>query len=152
MKRGVFWVILCCLIVASLVLTSCGTSTTTTQTTPASTTTSTALITTTSTSTPVNSSSTTSAVVTSSATTTSTGNWWDSLGLPQYGGTMTLQAASNIVNFDPYSHIPPGWNQSTRMTGLLARRFFLTTSVIIRFNFRKEIWPQAGNLPIQPLL
>ncbi len=104
MKRGVFWVILCCLVTASLVLTSCGTSTTTTQTIPASTTTSTAAITTTSTSTIVNSSTgtTTSAVVTS-ATTTSTGNWWDSLGVPQYGGTMTLQAASNIVNFDPYS-------------------------------------------------
>ena len=31
------------------------------------------------------------------------GGWWDKLGKPQYGGTMTLRFPSNIVNFDPYN-------------------------------------------------
>jgi peptide/nickel transport system substrate-binding protein len=46
-------------------------------------------------------STTSSAVV--SATTTSTGNWWDSLGTPQYGGTITVQSTADITNFDPYN-------------------------------------------------
>ena len=28
--------------------------------------------------------------------------WWDKLGKPQYGGTMTLRFPADIVNFDPY--------------------------------------------------
>ena len=31
-----------------------------------------------------------------------TGNWWDKLGAPQYGGEITIRAGRNIVNFDPY--------------------------------------------------
>jgi peptide/nickel transport system substrate-binding protein len=31
-----------------------------------------------------------------------TGNWWDKLGVPQYGGEITIRAGRNIVNFDPY--------------------------------------------------
>ena len=31
-----------------------------------------------------------------------TGNWWDKLGEPQYGGEMVVRAGRNIVNFDPY--------------------------------------------------
>jgi peptide/nickel transport system substrate-binding protein len=30
------------------------------------------------------------------------GNWWDSLGKPQYGGEIAIRANRNIVNFDPY--------------------------------------------------
>ena len=30
------------------------------------------------------------------------GNWWDKLGEPHYGGEMTIRASRNIVNFDPY--------------------------------------------------
>ena len=30
------------------------------------------------------------------------GNWWESLGKPQYGGDITIRANRNIVNFDPY--------------------------------------------------
>ncbi len=33
---------------------------------------------------------------------TTTGNWWDTLGTPQYGGEMTIRASRNIENFDPY--------------------------------------------------
>ena len=29
-------------------------------------------------------------------------NWWEKLGKPQYGGTMTLRFPADIVNFDPY--------------------------------------------------
>jgi peptide/nickel transport system substrate-binding protein len=35
-------------------------------------------------------------------TTTAIGNWWDSLGKPQYGGTMTISVPSDITIFDPY--------------------------------------------------
>jgi ABC-type transport system substrate-binding protein len=33
---------------------------------------------------------------------TTTGNWWDTLGTPQYGGEMAIRASRNIENFDPY--------------------------------------------------
>jgi peptide/nickel transport system substrate-binding protein len=33
---------------------------------------------------------------------TNSGNWWDKLGKPQYGGEMVLRASRNIENFDPY--------------------------------------------------
>jgi peptide/nickel transport system substrate-binding protein len=31
-------------------------------------------------------------------------NWWDYMGEPQYGGTITLRLASDITSFDPYYH------------------------------------------------
>ena len=45
---------------------------------------------------------------------TNDGNWWDKLGKPQYGGTMTLPIKSNIVSFDPcdnpyHNNIMSGW-------------------------------------------
>lgn len=87
--------------VTSLVLASCGSSTTTsTQTT---TTTSAAATTTTTTSTAIVTTSTTStAVVTTAVSTTSTGNWWDSLGTPKYGGSLTMSTNANYVDWDPY--------------------------------------------------
>ena len=30
------------------------------------------------------------------------GHWWDKLGIPQYGGEMTIRANRDIVNFDPW--------------------------------------------------
>ena len=101
MKKGVIWITLCCLMVTSLVLASCGSSTTTsTQTT---TTTSAAATTTTTTSTAIVTTSTTStAVVTTAVSTTSTGNWWDSLGTPKYGGSLTMSTNANYVDWDPY--------------------------------------------------
>jgi ABC-type transport system substrate-binding protein len=35
-------------------------------------------------------------------TTTSTGNWWDSLGAPQYGGTLTDYSNEDFGLWDPY--------------------------------------------------
>jgi len=60
------------------------------------------------------SSSTTTPVTTLVTTTTTTGNWWDSLGTPQYGGTLTLRLKQDIANFDPYNlgniaNIESGW-------------------------------------------
>ena len=103
MKRGIIWISLTFLIVTSIVLASCSSSTTiaTTTTTQPTTTTSTVATTITSAST-TNPTSTTSAATTVSATTTSTGNWWDSEGAPQYGGTLTIQTSTDITSFDPY--------------------------------------------------
>ena len=97
MKKGIIWIALSFLIVVSMVLASCG-SAKTTSTTPTTTTTSDVVTTTSSTTAPT--STTSSAVVTTAATTTSTGNWWDSLGTPSYGGTLTLSVPSNISTFD----------------------------------------------------
>src|SRR5208283_6162155 len=36
-------------------------------------------------------------------TTTATGNWWDNLGTPQYGGTITVLQTANITQWDPYA-------------------------------------------------
>ena len=53
---------------------------------------------------------TTTAPPTSTTTTTAaTGNWWDSLGIPQRGGTITIRADSDISNWDPYSS-PGSWS------------------------------------------
>jgi len=42
---------------------------------------------------------TTSTVVSTAVTTTSTGNWWNSLGTPTYGGTLVQWTASNIASW-----------------------------------------------------
>ena len=101
MKRGIIWITLTCLIVTSLVLASCSSSTTTstlttsTVTTP---TTTSALVTTSN----IPTSTTSTAVVTASVTTTSTGNWWDSLGTPKYGGTLADYSSVDFGSWDPY--------------------------------------------------
>lgn len=102
MKRGVICIALTGLIAMSLVLSSCGSSTTTT-TLAAATITTTSVMTTTSTSTAVSIPTSTATTAAVTATTTSTGNWWDSLGTPQYGGTITVQSTADITNFDPYN-------------------------------------------------
>jgi peptide/nickel transport system substrate-binding protein len=96
MKKGTIWIVLTCLMVISMVLASCNKTTTTamTSTTTASTTvkTTTTLTTT---------SPSTSATITTTASTT--GNWWDKLGIPQYGGTITMRMVANPTLFDPYN-------------------------------------------------
>jgi len=106
MNKGKNWVILIGILVLSLVLASCSSSKTTATTSTATTT----LITTTAqesttatnttTATTTSTSATTSAV---SVTTTSTGNWWDSLGTPQYGGIITASQSIDFSNFDTYN-------------------------------------------------
>ena len=98
MKRRITWVSLVLLLVTSLLLASCAGSTTT-STTSTTITTSTINTTSTTTSTAIVPSTTAASTVT--ATTTSTGNWWDSLGTPQYGGTMTLRLNRDVATFDP---------------------------------------------------
>jgi peptide/nickel transport system substrate-binding protein len=88
MKRKYVWSILSCLLAFSLVLSSCGTKSTPTTT-----------LTTTSATKPTTI-TTTKLTVT---TTTATGNWWDSLGVPQYGGTITIRTASDLGGFDLYT-------------------------------------------------
>ena len=101
MKKGVIWIALTFLMVTSMVLASCKSSTTTSTPTTTTTTASIATTTTTTSTTLLGPTSTTSTtVVTSPVTTTSTGNWWDSLGMPTYGGTLTLALLNNITSFD----------------------------------------------------
>jgi peptide/nickel transport system substrate-binding protein len=103
MKRGVFWILLTSLVVISLVLASCGSATTATSTTTSTTTTTASITTTATTSTTVSNPTSTTTTAAVGTTTTSTGNWWDSLGAPQYGGTITIQSSADITNFDPYN-------------------------------------------------
>ena len=77
-------------------LASCSTSKTTTTATSTTTT----LINTT-TSTPIYTIPPTSTATTTATTTAVTGNWWDSLGTPQYGGYLVLRDATDIVSYDP---------------------------------------------------
>ncbi len=110
MKRRAIWMVVACLLSASLLLASCGTSTSSTTTTQPTTSTPKPTTSVTS-STPAVS---TTPVGTTKPTTAGTGNWWDALGKPQYGGEMVLQSNKNFTNFDTYndqslSSIMPGY-------------------------------------------
>ena len=109
----------------SLVLASCNTATTTTTTTAFTTPTS-AITETTTTKTAVSSTPTAATAVT---TTASTGNWWDSLGTPQYGGTMVLRTVYNIANFDEYFSDSQFTIQSAWMERLFANQWTLDPAV-----------------------
>ena len=103
MKHKLVWFSLSLVLVAALLLSSCGSKSTTTNTTTTTTTTS-AVVTTTST--PVTTSTvatTTPTTVTSAVTTSATGNWWDALGTPSYGGTITVSQTGNLTQWDPYA-------------------------------------------------
>jgi peptide/nickel transport system substrate-binding protein len=100
-KNKIVLLVLSFLIPAALILASCSKSTTTPNATT-TTTTSNPVITTTTT-TNSTATSTTSTTATATVTTTATGNWWDNLGKPQYGGTITIASNSNVVNFDTYN-------------------------------------------------
>ncbi len=102
MKRGTFWGLLAFLMVISMVLASCSSSSTTAALTTSTTSTAPVITTTSTTNTPTSTTSTTTAVVTTSVTTTSTGNWWNTLGTPQYGGTCIFRISNNILAWDPY--------------------------------------------------
>ena len=127
MKRGVIWIVLTFLLAASLVLASCssatttGTSTTTTAAIATTATTSVGVITSTST--------TSAAVVTTAVTTTSTGNWWDSLGTPQYGGTLTDYSNEDFGLWDPYNSSSLPTCISAYMEGLYGDDWALNPSL-----------------------
>ena len=105
MKRGIILLSLAFLLVTSLASSSCGSSTSTpTTTTTTATTNTTQTITTNAVIIPTGTASTTTtAGANVTATTTSTGNWWDSLGAPQYGGSETVSINTDITQWDPYS-------------------------------------------------
>jgi peptide/nickel transport system substrate-binding protein len=103
-KHKLVWFSLSLVLVAAVLLSSCGSSSTTTNTTTTTTTTTSAVVTTTSN--PVttsNVSTTTPTTVTSVVTTSATGNWWDNLGTPSYGGTITVSQTGNLTQWDPYA-------------------------------------------------
>ena len=105
MKKSLLLASLTFLIVGSLVLASCTSSTTAPISTTTTSTTTTVISTpssTSTTSTIVIPSSTTSGVVTSTAVTTTTGKWWDSLGTPEYGGTLIDMLNAPITAWEPY--------------------------------------------------
>ena len=101
MKKGIILASLSFLLVTSLLLASCSSSTTTSTTTSPTTATTISNTTSTTITTPTTPTSTTSTATTVSATTTGTGNWWDSMGTPQYGGTLTINDAIDPVLWDP---------------------------------------------------
>jgi len=102
MKRGIILLSLAFLLVTSMLLSSCGSSTTTSTTTTTTTTDTTSSVATTTTAITIPTTGTsTSAAVT--ASTTSTGNWWDSLGTPSYGGTLVDRIPQNFTTWDPYT-------------------------------------------------
>ena len=102
MKRRTFWIaLLTCLIVTSLVLASCNKTTTATKTT--------------------------ATAQVSSTTTTAAGNWWDSLGQPQYGGEINYALTSDISVFDPYyagnsNYVTPGWMEKSSISSFITFR------------------------------
>jgi peptide/nickel transport system substrate-binding protein len=96
--KKVIWYGLSMLLVAAMLIVSCNSSTTTTSTIPTLATSTTSTMTTTAT----NVTTTTSAAAAVTVTTTSTGNWWDSLGIPQFGGEINLSLPSDITGWDPY--------------------------------------------------
>ena len=93
MKTKLIWFSLSVLLVAAMLLASCSSSTTTSSTT----------MTTTTTKTTTTTNATTATATTTATTTTAAGNWWDSEGTPQYGGTITIRTNADINNWDPYS-------------------------------------------------
>ena len=134
MKRGIIRTILIVLIMSSMLYASCSTSTPVSTTTQTQVATKSTVISTTA----VSTTSTSKPVITSTSTTT--GHWWDSLGIPQYGGTMTLQISKNILYFDPYQgealpQVYTGW-----MEQIFAPQWTMDPKVQ---NYRLSFWSNA---------
>ena len=96
--KKIIWLSLSFLILVALLLGSCSTSSiTSTETTKTPTTAPTT--TTIKTTAPITAPPTTTTNITKSTV----GNWWDSLGTPQYGGEMVLRTNNNLANWDSYN-------------------------------------------------
>ena len=122
MKNKVIILARCPLIAVSMILASC-TAKSTSITTQTSTTETTPIISTTSTTTSAQT-TTTSTVV--NVTTTSTGNWWDSLGTPVYGGTLTIAEPADFTNWDPFNSAPLPTPMSAWLQTLFADNWLLS--------------------------
>ena len=144
MKNKVIWLSLSLLMVTAMLLASCNSSTTTS--TPTSTTSIVTTTSTTSTSVVGTTTSSTAQSTTTAVTTTSTGNWWDSLGTPQYGGTMTISLNKDPTDFDPYNDMMNPSIKSAWMEKLFSPDWTLDPSVC---NFQGQFIPnqyQVGSL------
>ena len=112
MKNNAIWLYLSLLLTIAMLTASCVTKTTTTTSMSTTTTTKTTISTTTKT-------TATAPPTTTAITTTTTGNWWDSLGTPQYGGSLTLRIARDITNFD----VPDTVGQINIMSAYMEKLF-----------------------------
>ena len=120
----------------AMLLTSCRASTTSTTTSSITNT-----ITTTSTTKTTTSSTvtvTTTSPITTATTSTATGNWWDNLGTPQYGGTITLRSVTDPVAFDPYQNVSYSTIEAAYMEKLTEPDWTVDPSV---FNFKLILIP-----------
>ena len=138
--------ILSFLIVTVLILASCTTTSTPTSSTavtPIQTTTSAAAQTQTTTIT-----TQTTKQITTSSTPGTSGKWWDSLGVPQYGGELVLRCNTDINNFDTYVSTLNSIIYPAYMEPLVADDWTLAPSVFsYKFNFRPSQF-QKGNLEL----
>ena len=138
--------ILSFLIVTALILASCTTTltpTSSTAVTPIQTTTSAAAQTQTTTIT-----TQTTKQITTSSTPGTSGKWWDSLGVPQYGGELVLRCNTDINNFDTYVSTLNSIIYPAYMEPLVADDWTLAPSVFsYKFNFRPSQF-QKGNLEL----
>ena len=144
MKKGIIGIALIFLTVTALLAVSCSSATliTSSSTTTLPPTTSSQTIITSTAAASVPTSTTSVPASTINETTTSTGNWWDSLGTPQYGGSLTLVANQDPVYFDPYqgeanASIIAAWMQS-----LFGPDWTVDPSA---FNFQMEFIPDEYN-------
>ena len=131
MKNKIIILALCSLIAVSMILASCAAKSTS-ITTQTSTTETTQIISTTSTTTSAQTTTTTSSA-TVNVSTTSTGNWWDSLGIPQYGGTMTIAEPADFTNWDPYNANPLPTPMSAYLQTIYTDNWLLSPA---QYNFR----------------
>lgn len=140
LKKGIIWIALTFILVGSLVLASCSSSTTATTTTitPTSTTTTASVIPTSTIPTSIPTSTTSAIPVTTAATTTSTGNWWDSLGTPQYGGTLIDYSNLDFTCWDPYEDSSACICYTAFLEGLFGDDWTVNPSI---FNFSTGFRP-----------
>jgi peptide/nickel transport system substrate-binding protein len=76
-------------------------------------------------------------VTTSTITSTTTqANWWDTMGQPQYGGTMTLQTSSHNPIWDPW------------VSGIGTTLYMYENMVTYDWSLDRKIWPM--NTPFVP--
>ena len=97
-------------------------------------------IVTTSTTTPNSTTTTTSAATTVTAMTTSTGNWWDSQGTPQYGGTLTANDSIDPGLWDPNGGSILSTLEFVYMDSLWGTNWTTTPSVQ---NYQLSYWDEA---------
>ena len=98
MKTKIIWSCLVVFLLVAMLFASCTTSSTTPTTTqtPTKTSTGTSVVT------PSTTTKSTTAPAVTTQSTTASGNWWDKLGKPTYGGVMVVRNNADIVNFDQY--------------------------------------------------